>query len=398
MVCQQDACGQSDQEYAMAERLRVVEIIESTTGGARRHVYDLATKLDKHRFDVSVICATRRDATFADDIQRMRETGLSVVVIDMVRHISPIADCLSFIRILTYLKHHDFDIAHTHSSKAGFLGRIAARLAGVPRILHTAHVFPFQIPASTLCVSIYRMLERFAGRFCDILICVSRSELVAAKEANISDSDKLVLVENGISLQPDTRADGSALRTTLKIPHNHLVIGTVGRLCQQKGQEHFIHSASHIAKLHKDITFVIVGDGEDRERLQALTRESSLTDRCLFLGTRSDMPSVYDMMDIFVLPSLWEALPYSLLEAMSSGTPIVATTVGDVADVVQDEAAILVSPGDESDLTNAISKLVTNPELRRRMGHAATEVVRARYQIAAMLEKTEALYTSGHSS
>jgi glycosyltransferase involved in cell wall biosynthesis len=376
-------------------KAKVLHILEATTGGTRRHLVDLVTHLDASRYEVSVICSTRRDPSFARDIELMRTKGVTVSVIQMYRAIRPIADLVAFFRIRAILK-QGYDVVHTHSSKAGFLGRLAAATVGTPLVVHTPHVFPFQMMTFAALKWLYSVLERLAARWANVIICVSPQERDAAHEAGLADNGKLRLIENGVALPPEDAAALTAqtdLRQELGVTAETRIIGTVGRCTKQKGQPYLIRAAGIVAKQRSNVVFFIVGDGQSRAAEKALVRRLGLENTVLFLDPRDELDPFFGAIDVFVMPSLWEGLPYALLEAMGHGLCVVATRVGGMEQAVADRSSgVLIPPGDTNELARAIVELLDQPDTRRALGMEARKTISKRFLLDDMVSKVEQIY------
>ncbi len=376
-------------------KAKVLHILEATTGGTRRHLVDLVTHLDPSRYDVSVICSTRRDPSFVRDIELMRAKGVKVSIVQMYRAIRPLADLIAFFRIRTILK-QGYDVVHTHSSKAGFLGRLAASTVETPFVVHTPHVFPFQMMTHPLLKRLYLSLERLAARWTDMLICISREERKAAESLGLLGEEKLRLIENGVVVPPGDApppTGNGGLRGELGIPDGTRVVGTAGRCTRQKGHEYLIRAAALVAEQCNNTVFVIVGSGRSRASERALVKHLGLQDNVLFADQRDDLDPFYNAIDVFVMPSLWEGLPYALLEAMSHGLCVVATRVGGMEEAVADGASgLLVPPRDAEALARAIVRTLDEPETREALGAKARDTVSKRFLLSDMVEKVEGIY------
>lgn len=373
--------------------IRVVHILEATTGGTRRHLFDLVTGLDPERFQASVICSTQRDKSFLDDIAEFRARGITVHVVRMVRPISPLLDLVSFLRILSIIRRERYSIVHTHSSKAGFIGRVAAGLLRVPAVIHTAHVFPFEMSVGGLRRAFYFFLERIAARFADRIICVCPCEKDDALQRRLSDESKFVVIENGSALPEPVPDAAGMMRRELGLDADSLVIGAVGRFARQKGYRYLVLAAREIAQRLPRARFVLVGDGKLRAEVEHLIERLGLAGKFVLTGRAADARPYYPVFDVFVMASLWEGMPYSLLEAMGSGSAVVATRVGGVADVVSSgETGVLVAPKDPMALAAAVIDLLEHPEQRRALAETARRTVADRYAPHNMVRRVEALY------
>lgn len=380
--------------------LEVLEILEATTGGTRRHLNDLVEHLDRDRFNVSVICSTKRNRAFLNDVDKMRHNGVEVKVIPMVRAIRPVADLVSFVRILAQMRRRKYDVVHTHSSKAGILGRAAARLAGVPRIVHTPHVFPFQMQVARLRQTWYTRIERVVAGFTDIFICVSRQEKQAALDHRLAPDNKFVVIENGIDIADDAKDEEIVhQRTILRAEHaidsEAPVVATVGRFARQKGHRVLIKAIAKVRAQFPQLKLVLAGGGKETYAIQSQIHHLDIEDATVMLGECDNSMVVNRMADIVVLPSLWEGLPYVLIEAMAAGKAIVASDVGGVGDAIRDnENGLLVPPGDSDALASALVRLLEDPGLCSRLGKNARSTAAAEYRIENMVNRLEQVYES----
>ena len=379
----------------MPPRVKVLEVTEATTAGVRRHFRDLVAHLDKERFSVDVVCSTLRDAGFLNDIESMRLGGAGVAVVQMSRAINPASDVAALAAMRRAIRQSKPDVVHTHSSKAGFLGRLAARLEGTPAIIHTPHVFPFEMEAPRPRKTLYFLLEKLAARWTDRFICVSRHERDFAVQSGLAPASRFVLIENGIGAPPPVPpSDAEKHRMELGLEPADLVVGAVGRFTPQKGYGYLVLAAEGVVKRFPNAKFILVGDGETREAIESMAARLRLRSHFVFTGAREDALSLYPLFDLFVLPSLWESLPYALLEAMAAGRAIIATQVGGIPEAIaHGQTGCLVPPKDPAALAQAMIELLPNEPRRQALGSAAREVVHSRYGLDRMVRLTETLYT-----
>jgi glycosyltransferase involved in cell wall biosynthesis len=318
----------------------------------------LATRLDPSRFDVSVICSTVRNPSFIADIEVLLQRGVQVKVIAMKRDIRPFSDIVAFFRIYRFLRKGSFDIVHTHSSKAGFPGRIAARLAGVPAVLYTPHAFSFY-RGLLGTKRLYPLLERFAAHLTDTVIAVSDGERDIALKYAVTGGDGVITIKNWVDLSefPDDIETGN-LKNELGLEGASSIVGTVGRICAQKGYGYFIEAAVEVAKSRPDVRFVLVCDGNLDKALAEIDR-CEARDVVMLTGQRTDVTVLYALFDVVVVPSLWEGLPYVVLEAMAMRKPVIATGIPGNAEVVfHGETGYIVPPGDAKAMADAIEDLL----------------------------------------
>lgn len=378
------------------EPIRVAEVLEATTGGTRRHLLDLVRHMDRQYCAPTVIASAQRDPLFARDMEQLRREGIPALEIPMARNIQPWQDGRAFLRLYQALRAGRFDVVHTHSSKAGFLGRIAARLAGVPQCVHTPHVFPFLMDVPPFQKHFYTHLERFAARFTDAILCVWTGEKAAALQAGILDEQALHVVENGIAvediLSPAT-IDRDALRRQFGLQSDDLVLGMIGRYCLQKGHRYLIEAAPAILASVPNAKFLLIGGGELQDDIVRRVRAAGLLGAFRIHPPINDIYPLYAALDLFVLPSLWEGLPYSLLEAMAHSRAIVASAVGGIPEVIHDEVnGRLVAARDVPALIEATIALLKSPPARIALGHAARTTLCARFQRHTMLARIQNIY------
>lgn len=375
--------------------IRVLEVMEATIGGTKRHLLALVRGLDRHLFEVEVAAPRVRSAAF-DDVsfsEEVREAGLRQHFVPMRREISPAFDLACLLRLVAIMARGRYDLVHTHSSKAGFLGRLAARAARVPVVIHTPHGFYFLNQRPGPRRSFYLRLEQLAGLLTDRLIALSPTELEEAVSNGIISPERAVLIENGIQVPevPDAAAV-SRVRASLAPGARH-VVGTVARLTPQKGPFDFVRMADHLVRMLPDVHLLWCGDGELRGEVEALAADLGVADRLHFLGFRTDVLEVMAAMDLFVLTSHWEGLPYTVLDAMALERPVVATAAVGTRDIVQEGVTGLLTPvGDPEAAARAVVHLLSSPEEARAMGRAGRQLVLKKYSQEVMVKRTGQLY------
>lgn len=302
------------------------------------------------------------------------------------RQVNPILDPLAFWRLWREIRKSRPDIVHTHSSKAGFLGRLAARIAGVPHIVHTPHGHIFHAYFSGAATGAFIALERMAARWTDRIITLSDEEARDHLQHQIGRPEQFITIPSGVDLAAVTAAP------VVRLSPEGPVVGTVARLVPVKGLQHLIDAAPAIVRRCPTARFLLVGDGEMRGGLERTVRSLGLGDRITFAGFREDVPAVLAGMDVFVLPSLNEGMGRVLVMAMALGKPIVATRVGGVPELLGDgEAGILVPPGDPSAIADAVSGLLADPRRASALGEAGLRRA-PRYSAEAMISALAKLY------
>jgi glycosyltransferase involved in cell wall biosynthesis len=322
--------------------------------------------------------------------QRFAEAGAQVVRCNTWRReLHPVYDLASFWYLFRLCRRERFDLVVTHTSKGGFLGRISARLAGVPRVIHTAHGFAWHEFSSSASNLFYTALEWVAAHFCDLIICVNHEDRVAAIDRRVVAADKIVSVPNGIDVDRLVVARPSDLYLQLAGEDEASVIGVVGRLAPLKGVEYLIQAMPAILARYPSCRLVLIGDGPMESELKDLTRSLGVTDRCEFLGFRADIPDLLACFDVFVQPSLREAMSITLLEGMAAARPVVATDIKGNREVVTDGVdGLLVEPSAPEALANAVIELLEDRERANALGAQARETIRQKYSQEAMVENT----------
>jgi glycosyltransferase involved in cell wall biosynthesis len=376
--------------------IKILHVLEATTGGTRTHLRHIAKNLDRERFRMAVACSSERDRNFRSDLARLREADITVHEIPMCREIRPLADVVSLVRLCRVIRENDYDIVHTHSSKAGVLGRLAAELCSRAKIVHTPHTFAFMHDAEfgPLRRALFAFVERALGRCTDRLIVLSREEREMAVRRRIVPSRRISLQHNGVA--SNHRPDAERVRRLLgdlQVDGCDGLIGTAGLLSRAKGQRYLLSALPVILQEFPSVRCLIVGDGELRDELARQARRDGVASRVVFTGHVESCEDLLSVLDVFVLPSLWEGMPYAILEAMSLGKPVVATRVGGCKDVVVDgETGLLVDARDPGSLAGAIRRLLRDSEERRRMGERGQRRAREMFGLDRMIAGLQGIY------
>lgn len=328
----------------------------------------------------------------------MRAAGVKVSVLQMKREISPISDIRALIGLYRRIRRTRPDIVHTHNSKAGFLGRLAARIAGVPVVIHTPHCFAFMNEGFGKFEKVlYLYLEKFAGLFTDRLITVSKSQEMDIVSRRLIRQEKVCLIENSVDVSRFIRngkVDIQKKKKELGLDESSLILGTVGVLNESKGHKFLIEALSRVIKDGFDARLIIAGEGYLQEELEALSQKMGVSSRANLLGYRYDIPEILSVMDVFVFTSLWEGMPLALLEAMAQGLPVVSTDVHGAVDLIRNnETGILVKKKDAIGLAGAIEYIISHRKEAKAMGERAQRLIRERYSLDKHIKKLEGLYT-----
>ena len=308
--------------------------------------------------------------------------GITFIPAPMTRRITPFSDLGSLVRLYRILKNESFQIVHTHTPKAGLLGQLAARLAGTPIVVNTIHGFYFHDNSPKLKRRLLVLLEKLAARCSDLILSQSSEDVETAVQERICDARLIRQLGNGVDIarfdpsqvDPD---EVTALRKEFSIPVESLVVGFVGRLVAEKGLHELLLAARLILRRQPTTRFLIVGrqEPEKQDSIDAsVAAHYGVADACIFAGHRTDLPPIYQLMDVHTLPSHREGYPRTPMEAALMGKPSVATDIRGCREVVADgRTGLLVPAHDSGWLAAAILSLLTDAEQRRRLGLAARE-------------------------
>lgn len=339
-------------------KLRVVQLITRLiVGGAQETALRTAVLLGRDpRFEIELWTGpeTGSEGSLHEEAAR---SGVEVrIVPEMRRAIAPAQDLRVIQWLRRELNQRRIDVLHTHSSKAGIVGRWAARSSSAEAVVHTVHGWPFAIDARPWERRLYLMLERRAARWCDALIVVAESDRESGLRCGIGREAQYRLIRSGIPLDPFREGARRRVETRvrLSIPPGTPVVGSVLRLSEQKAPLDLIRAFGGIASALADARFLVVGDGPLRQEAERESGKLGLADRVSFLGLRRDVPELLGAMDVFLLPSLWEGLPRTLIQAMASGVPVVCSDIpGNREAIGTDGAGILVPPRNPEAMASA---------------------------------------------
>lgn len=374
--------------------LRVATLITRLEGGAGVLALRGAKALDPDEFQVTIITGSGNHL-----LDQAAAAGLEVIVEPALRTpINPRGD-LRALRALTVLHHRGrFDVAHTHTAKAGALGRLAARRASVPRIVHTYHGFPFHEFQSYGRRSAYVAAERLLGRITDVALCVGTGVAVEAVRRGLMAPDRVrtigVAVDNGPVADLHARSPEARerARRALGLPADAAVVGAVGRLTYQKAPEDFLAAMRQLGR--PGVIGVWVGGGELAARVSRLASRQP-TARVVLAGERADVPEILPAFDVFALPSRYEGLPTAVVEAMVCGIPVVATAVNAVSDVVvPGQTGLLVPPQRPDLMADAVRYLLDRPAVAARLAETARARLGDRFGEQALRDALSAAYVA----
>jgi glycosyltransferase involved in cell wall biosynthesis len=378
-------------------RVKIAHVITRLDlGGAQGNTLYTWSHLDRARFEPMLVCGVggmldEEAAALSepDDGPRLRRLSA------LVREVDPARDLLALLQLINLFLAERPAIVHTHSSKAGILGRLAAAFAGVPVIVHTYHGFGFNDYQPSLLKSLYAALERFCCRFTRAIVFVSRANEEYARRHRLGDPARYHLIRSGVRLSelPARVAERGKAKAALGFGMHKPLVLSIGNLKPQKNPADFLAMAERVGAQEPDTEFLFVGDGPLRQRLEFQLIAKGLAGRVKLPGWRRDTAQLLALADVFVLTSLWEGLPRALVEALKSGVPAVCYAADGVVDLLQDGVnGFVVAPRDVNALSDRVLRLLRDGDLRRGMGERARASVGPEYDIDLMVRAQERLY------
>lgn len=378
-------------------KIRVLRVIgRLNVGGPSIHVVNLAAGLDPDRFEhLLVIGRERRDEGSMLDYALSRNVWPHrIEEIATTFGLAP-RDAIALKRLVSLIRLYRPHIVHTHTAKAGLLGRVAARLAGAPIVVHTFHGHVLHGYFGPLPSWGLRQMERTLAWFSDRLVTVSARVKQDLIGYGIASAKKITVIPLGLDLGPflDARSRRGEFRREMALTADAKLIGIVGRIFPIKNHALFIESAARIAAVERTARFVVVGDGTLRPALEDQARRLGIAERVVFTGWRADLPRIYADLDVLVVSSNNEGTPVSAIEAMATSCPVVATRVGGIPDIITDEVTgRLVLPGEAEELAGAVLDLLADPEKAARLGANAMIAARQRFDVKRLITDMDGLY------
>lgn len=369
-------------------KLKILQVLAGGAwGGGSVIVLAITRELINRGDEVWVLCL---DDTTA---QRFSEVGAFIVRSPLWFHpINPI-DIVPFLQIYKLCVQQRFDLVATHTSKGGFLGRVAARLAGVPRIIHHAHGFAFRECNAPALRRFYILLERFASHYCDSIISVSEDHRQGAIREHVAPPDKIRTVLNGINFDAFAGADRAAARAALGLGDEYILLGVASRLAPKKGLEYLIEALPAVVAKEPSIRLVLFGDGPMRKELAEQAQRLGISSHIMFPGFRQNVPRLLSGFDIILQPSVSEGLSISILEGMASGRPLIVCDIQGNREIIRNlENGLLVPPADSAALSRAILHVLSDRASAERMGQNAALDCRKRFSEPRMVEQTLGIY------
>lgn len=355
---------------------------------------DQIQALQQMGHEVVAVCAQ------GEWVERIRELGVPVHTVGMVRELSPVADAKCLFELRDLFRSERFDVVHTHTPKAGLLGPMAAQWAGVPVVVHTIHGLLFHDRMSALRRIAGWMPEKLTAMFADRLLSQSREDISVAIRSGLCEREKIAYIGNGIDVGRFSGRDPQIrlrARRELGIAEDAFVVGSVGRLVYEKGFDELFAAAAELIPRHPGLKFVIIGP---RDAAQNDAIPQSHIDRVRQTGAlrllpwQDDMRKCYSAMDVFAMPSYREGIPRACMEAAAMGLPVIASDIRGCREVVlHGDTGLLVRVRDSAGLAQAIEQLMTQPELCRALGARAANHIRQGFSNALVLNRLREFYS-----
>ncbi len=343
---------------------------------ARVFLVPVFKRLQTERYDITFACTNDSDARFVEN------QNIPFFPVTISRKIG-LSDFFAVIRLYRFIKRNKFQIVNTHTAKAGFVGRFAAWLAGVPCIIHTAHGLTVHEYQNNFKNLIYNFLERWIAKKTSFFIAVTEKVKIELINQKVASPEKITVIHNGIDLlffSPElvklNKTD--ELRHIWGAGNNTLIIGTLSRIVPHKGLEDLIDAFGLICKQYENIELIIAGDGELKESLQMRAKNLGINEKINWLGWQTGVPEVLSCFDIFCLPTLREGFGYVFLEAQAMGIPVVASKIEPLTETLG-FSALLVPPQSPTQLADAFIKLIDSETFRKELRIKGLENVRQRF-------------------
>jgi len=367
-------------------------ITKPELGGAQLSTLNILAGLPKDKYNMFLI--TSPEGALSAEFKDL--SGVNTFFSPfLVRPLNPLYDILAFIHILYIYRRYKVALVHTHSSKAGIIGRWAAKFLGVSRIIHTVHGWSFNDYQPLAIRSFFILLERITASFTTKIICVSNKDLETGLKYKIAPKEKFELIKYGIPFKRFKKpaVDRLKKRKELGINNADPVVGMIACLKPQKSPLDYIKASIEVYRKKPYVNFVLIGDGVLKGACEKALTSSPLNGRFIFAGWRRDISEILDILDIMVLTSKWEGMPIALIEALCKGCPIVATNVGGAAELIKEGVTgYLTKPGEYQETAECILKILKDSDTLRKMKKEASLSIDSSFDMYRMLNEVEGLY------
>lgn len=362
-------------------------------GGAERNTYFNIKGLDKNKYEVDLVIGGE-----SNTIPNLE--GVKIIKIDSLRRdVHPFCEFKAFFQLYRLIKKRQYHLVHTHLAKAGMLGRLAAKLARTPIIVHTLHGSLFHNSLNPIIGYIYKNLERFSALYTTWFISVGEDLKDRYLKAGVGGPEKYSVIRSGIDLEKFYKASNFSDREieetkkSLNLSSDDVIVGMVAALESRKGHRYALEVAEEIIKKHPKVKFLFIGEGYLRPVLEEMVKRRGLQNSIIFAGLRKDVEKVMAIFDVLILTSLWEGLSQALVQGAILGKPMVSFNVEGAKELIKEgKNGFIVSLKDTSKMIERIDYLLSNPKIAKMMGNAGKGLINEEWQINAMVEKTSQLY------
>ena len=375
----------------MSKKIKLLHVITHLPiGGAQDNTLYTVELLNKDKYDISLSC--NLNGELVSRAKKVKHLKLYDVP-NLRREVSIINDIRAFLYLYKLIKKENFTIIHTHSSKAGFLGRIAAMLNKTPIVIHTIHGFAFHDYMNSFKKNIFIYLEKLSAKWTHGLVTVSNLNKKKVVDLGIAPIEKLKNIYSGIDLTLFINEKNDQFRKELNLDSSHLLLGSVGRLSNQKDPITMIEAFCIVIKRFPNAHLTLVGDGELRDEILIKIDQLQLNGRVHLTGNKNDPWKIYHSLDLFIMSSIYEGLGRSITEALSCGVPVVCTSVEGVPEIVREnKTGILVPPKDPGALATGIIKSLNDMDNARKMAEEGRKFVNENFDVKKMVDDIDALY------
>lgn len=364
-------------------------------GGSSTNTIETVARLDKNKYDVDLVAGATCDPDGSIEKNLQLKAIKYAFLNYLCRNISPLKDIKAFFALYKIIRAGKYDIVHTHSSKAGILGRWAAKIAGAKIIVHTPHGHIFYGYFNKFVTFMFILIERITSLITSKIIALTNIGLEEHLAFKIANRDKFVQIYSGIELkacEPSVTGVEDICRS-FGIKSRNIIFGTISRLTHIKGNKNLVEAFALVVRSIPDSMLLIIGDGEERKAIEVMIEELNINDSVKMLGFRDDIAELLKVIDIFVMASLNEGMGRVALEAMAVGKPVIATRTGGIPELVLDgETGILVEPSNVRELANAMIKLANDKEKMSLFSANGMKRVSDKFSIEKMVNDIDQLY------
>ncbi len=378
-------------DYSFLGKFKILQLIDGGfLGGGQTNALSIAKNADESSFEISI--SASGGGKFEDEVHRNNIAFYPIELPKLLR--------TKYLKKLEKLYDEQrFDLIHTHGGVAGFYGRILKKHHPEMKCVHTIHGIHYINSGNLLRKNVSKTIEQYLVQFTNRTICETHNDFLTAVKNKIADRTKTDIIPNGIDVSKFANLKkNTGLITQLGLNTDNFIIGNISRFDEQKNQQLILQAAYFLIRKYPKMRFVFVGSGKHLEQMRDLVRDSKLEEYVVFTGEQENLADYYSIFDIFVFPSLWEGMPYVLLEAMASRLPIICSKLPNLLEVVKsDYSAFTINPRDMDDLFRKISAMYQSKELREELAQNAM-IESTQYDVSETVPKIEQVYNEVLSS